>query len=51
VEAIGYFLSTIVMPGLDPGIHDFCLLAAKDVDGRDKGGAKRRRSSNGYARP
>jgi hypothetical protein len=26
------------MPGLDPGIHDFLRLGAKDVDGRDKPG-------------
>jgi hypothetical protein len=37
------------MPGLVPGIHVFA--EHKDVDGRDKGEAKRRRSSNGYARP
>ncbi|TKW80034.1 MAG: hypothetical protein DI543_02105 [Bradyrhizobium icense] len=29
--------SLFVMPGLDPGIHDF-LLAVSDVDGRDKPG-------------
>jgi hypothetical protein len=26
------------MPGLDPGIHDFLFLRAKDVDGRVKPG-------------
>jgi hypothetical protein len=28
----------IVMPGLDPGIHVFLALGAKDVDGQDKPG-------------
>jgi hypothetical protein len=46
-----YFPSMIVMPGLDPGIHDFLAHGTKDVDGRDIDGAKRRRSSNLYARP
>jgi hypothetical protein len=32
-----------------PGIHVFVV--AQDVDGRDTGERKRRRSSNGYARP
>jgi hypothetical protein len=27
-----------VMPGLDPGIHDFLPCSGKDVDGRDKPG-------------
>jgi hypothetical protein len=26
------------MPGLDPGIHAFVSMAAKDVDGQDKPG-------------
>jgi hypothetical protein len=37
MECIGVH-STLVMPGLDPGIHVFVLLATKDVDGRDKPG-------------
>jgi len=39
------------MPGLDPGIHVFGAAWKKGVDGRDMGERKRRRSSNGYARP
>jgi hypothetical protein len=31
-------ISIIVMPGLEPGIHVFCLGGKKDVDGRDKPG-------------
>jgi hypothetical protein len=38
------------MPGFMPGIHVF-LAAKQDVDARDIGGAKRRRPSDGYARP
>ena len=38
------------MAGLVPAIHVF-LFVAKDVDARDIGERKRRRSSNGYARP
>jgi hypothetical protein len=43
-------MSEFVIPGLVPGIH---VLAAskKDVDGRDIGERKRRRPSDGYARP
>jgi len=42
----------LVMPGLVPGIHAFLVLVcSKDVNGRDIGEPKRRRSSNGYARP
>jgi hypothetical protein len=37
------------MPGLVPGIH--VLAAKQDVDGRDIGERKRRRPSDGYARP
>jgi len=37
------------MPGLDPGIHAFLALLKTDVDGRDIGERKRRRSLNGYA--
>jgi hypothetical protein len=43
--------TTAVMPGLVPGIHVFATAEVKDVDGRDTGERKRRRSSNGYARP
>jgi len=40
------------MPGLVPGIHVLLSsLGHKDVDGRVIGERKRRRSSNGYARP
>jgi hypothetical protein len=38
------------MPGLVPGIHVFFFMS-QDVDGRDKGERKRRRPSDGYARP
>src|SRR6266550_2575100 len=38
------------MPGLDPGAST-PFLAAKDVDGRDIGERKRRRPSDGCARP
>src|SRR5215468_6182468 len=34
-----------------PGIHVFCSKSEQGVDGRDIGERKRRRSSNGYARP
>ena len=39
-----------VMPGLGPGIHVFAA-EREDVDGRDIGERKRRRPSDGYARP
>jgi hypothetical protein len=39
---------TFVMRGLDPRIH--FLLRQEKMDCRVIGGAKRRRSSNGYAR-
>jgi hypothetical protein len=39
----------IVMAGLDPAIH-VLPTAPKGVDARVTGGAKRRRSSNGYVR-
>jgi hypothetical protein len=40
------------MPGLVPGIHVFLWpLQKKGVDGRDIGERKRRRPSDGYARP
>jgi hypothetical protein len=39
------------MPGLVPGIHVLLLRRGKDVDGRDIGERKRRRPSDGYARP
>ena len=39
------------MPALVAGIHVLNLRQNKDVDGRDIGERKRRRSSNGYARP
>jgi hypothetical protein len=43
---------TLVMLGLVPGIHVFLPLHGdEDVDGRVTGERKRRRSSNGYARP
>jgi len=44
---------TIVITGLDPVIHALLLpvVAVKDVDSRDIGERKRRRSSNDYARP
>jgi len=38
------------MPGLVPGIHVLSS-RTKDVDGRDIGERKRRRPSDGYARP
>ena len=40
------------MAGLDPAIHVFAPWEGKgkDVDHRDIGERKRRRSSNGYAR-
>jgi hypothetical protein len=39
------------MAGLDPAIHVFLSAERKqDVDHRDIGERKRRRSSNGYAR-
>jgi hypothetical protein len=38
-----------VMPGLVPGIHVLNNQPREDVDGRDIGERKRRRSSNGYA--
>jgi hypothetical protein len=38
------------MAGLVPAIYVFLLAAAQDVDARDVGERKRRRSSNGYAR-
>jgi hypothetical protein len=42
----------LVMPGLVPGIHVFFGCGIKqDVDGRDIGERKRRRPSDGYARP
>jgi hypothetical protein len=40
-----------VMPGLVPGIHVLLSCGCKDVDGRDIGKRKRRRPSDGYARP
>jgi hypothetical protein len=30
--------NTFVMPGLEPGIHEFQLCPRQDVDGRDKPG-------------
>ena len=40
------------MPGLGLGIHVFAARQdRKDVDGRDLGERKRRRPSDGYARP
>jgi hypothetical protein len=39
------------MPGFMPGIHVLEILVKKDVDGRNIGERKRRRSSNGYVRP
>jgi hypothetical protein len=39
------------MPGLVPGIHVFGTPDKKDVDGRVIGERKRRRPSDGYARP
>jgi hypothetical protein len=42
------------MPALVAGIHVFLpssLYEKQGVDGRDIGGAKRRRPSDGYARP
>jgi len=39
------------MPGFMPGIHVLKTSIKKDMDGRDIGERKRRRSSNGYARP
>jgi hypothetical protein len=38
------------MAGLVPAIHVFVQPKIQDVDARDAGEAKRRRSSNGYAR-
>jgi hypothetical protein len=32
------FLVSVVVSGLVPGIHVFCLRADQDVDGRDKPG-------------
>ena len=42
---------SVVITGLVPVIHVFLSLGGKDVDGRVIGERKRRRSSNGYARP
>jgi hypothetical protein len=39
------------MPALVAGIHVIESTKKKDVDGRVIGERKRRRSSNGYARP
>src|SRR6476620_11455745 len=39
------------MPGLVPGIHVLAPVKQEDVDGRDIGERKRRRPSDGYARP
>jgi hypothetical protein len=39
------------MPGLVPGIHVFYFDERVDVDARDIGERKRRRPSDGYARP
>jgi hypothetical protein len=39
------------MPGPDPGIHVYFPTGAKVVDGRVIGERKRRRPSDGYARP
>jgi len=48
----GYFSGVyVVMPGPVPGIHVFFMRTFKDVDGRDTGERKRRRPSDGYARP
>jgi hypothetical protein len=44
-------LPDVVMPGLVPGIHVFSAVNQEDVDGRDIGERKRRRPSDGYARP
>jgi hypothetical protein len=44
-------ISLSVMPGLVPGIHVFLVVSERDVDGRDIGERKRRRPSDGYARP
>jgi hypothetical protein len=41
---------TDVMAGLDPAIPRLAVRAKEDVDARVIAGAKRRRSSNGYAR-
>jgi hypothetical protein len=41
----------LVMPGLVTGIHVYSCNSKKDVDGRDIGERKRRRPSDGYARP
>jgi hypothetical protein len=41
----------LVMPGLVPRIHVFLQSTKKGVDGRDIGERKRRRPSDGYARP
>jgi hypothetical protein len=50
VKKIGYF-EELIMPRLVPGIHVFAAPKSKDVDGRDIGERKRRRPSDGYARP
>jgi hypothetical protein len=42
-------ISILVMAGLDPAIHVLPDVR-ENVDARVMGGAKRRRSSNGYAR-
>jgi hypothetical protein len=39
------------MPGLVPGTHVFNLRMPEVMDGRDIGERKRRRPSDGYARP
>jgi hypothetical protein len=44
-------MSKLVLPGLVPGIHVLAGAAAKDVDGLGIGERKRRRPSDGYARP
>jgi hypothetical protein len=41
----------LVMPGLVPGIRVFTARHKEDVDGRANGERKRRRPSDGYARP
>jgi hypothetical protein len=51
IEQAGPGKHELVMPGLVPGIHVLQSRSKKDVDGRDSGERKRRRPSDGYARP
>jgi hypothetical protein len=52
MTTLGCLTNILVMPGLDPGIHQSSVTSSFEGDGRPGiGERKRRRPSDGYARP